>query len=382
MGAAVAALLPGMCGMAAVCAIRNRAQRTVYSVSFRAAFGRRPGAQAIQANFGEWPFGGFPNLCSIASFGCTFVKQLGGEVTGALHWLCVAGVCSAAKKVCDVSGVCYDISTLSGDVPLYRKVGAGLDLILWVPGLDEIKLVEVSGKGAIIAARTEKALHAIALGCRKCFPAGTLVATPSGRKAIETLHVGDKVLAENPRTGKVEAEPVLAVIKDPISTLMTITLSGGTTIQVTPDHPFWLDRGVGLAGAGWIEAGQLQVGDQLRTADPADATVVAVRMNTGRAAVYTLSVARDHDFFVGRADLLVHNSPVFIFIGARSGSKKSDIQQIEDVARELHMTQEQRHEFGDYVEELKREAGKTGGVHLEYAEVLQFGKDFLACGGF
>src|SRR6185437_12413663 len=38
VGAAVAALVPGMCGMAAVCAIRNRTQRTVATVGVSAAY--------------------------------------------------------------------------------------------------------------------------------------------------------------------------------------------------------------------------------------------------------------------------------------------------------------------------------------------------------
>jgi len=32
--------------------------------------------------------------------------------------------------------------------------------------------------------------------------------------AIDTLHVGDQVLSENPATGKVDAEAVQAVIRD------------------------------------------------------------------------------------------------------------------------------------------------------------------------
>ena len=34
--------------------------------------------------------------------------------------------------------------------------------------------------------------------CARCFPAGTLVATPTGLRLIQTLHVGDTVLAEDP----------------------------------------------------------------------------------------------------------------------------------------------------------------------------------------
>jgi len=58
------------------------------------------------------------------------------------------------------------------------------------------------------------AVKGAAEACALCFPAGTLVATPQGMHAIDTLHVGDQVLSENPATGKVDAEAVQAVIRD------------------------------------------------------------------------------------------------------------------------------------------------------------------------
>jgi len=121
---------------------------------------------------------------------------------------------------------------------------------------------------------------------------------------IETLHVGDLVLAEDPNTGKVEAEPVQAVIVRPVSPLIEVDLSDGSTITVQPDHPFWVDHGQGLRGSGWLKAGDLRPGDRLRTATGKDVTVVRVRRNVGHAVVYTLTVARDHTFFVGSARVL------------------------------------------------------------------------------
>jgi len=57
-----------------------------------------------------------------------------------------------------------------------------------------------------------------------------------------------------------------------------------------------------------LEAGRLRVGDRLREADGAEAVVAGLRRNVGRAVVYTLTVARDHTFFVGSARVLVHNA--------------------------------------------------------------------------
>ncbi len=155
------------------------------------------------------------------------------------------------------------------------------------------------------------AVRGAAEACALCFPAGTLVATPHGARAIETLHSGETVLAEDPHSGTVEAEAVQAIIADPVSPLIAVDLSDGSAITVTADHPFWLDGGPMIRKAGWIAAGDLLLGDRLRTPGGAGAVVTGVRRDVGRAAVYTLTVAKDHTFFVGAARVLVHNADCF-----------------------------------------------------------------------
>jgi len=233
--------------------------------------------------------------------------------------------------------------------PLPIKALAVLDLaITVVPGADAAKLLEVGAKTAAkaggeqaafalvrwIAGKTDGKVAADlsdtvlrdafraretggsgalrdaekVAGCALCFPAGTQVATARGEHAIQTLGVGDTVLSENPATGKVETEAVQAVIADPVSPLIAVDLSDGSAITVTADHPFWVDGGAQLAGAGWFAAGRLQAGDELRTAAGVPVMVVGLRRAVGTAVVYTLTVAKDHTFFVGSARVLVHNS--------------------------------------------------------------------------
>jgi len=228
----------------------------------------------------------------------------------------------------------HTICCTSYPVPI--KALAVLDLALTVvPGADAAKLLEVGVKGAAkaggeqaafalvrwIAGKTDgkvaadlsdnvlrDAFRARKTGgssalrdaertaCEACFAAGTQVATPHGARAIESLHVGDVVQAENPATGKVEAEAVQAVIQDPVSPLIAVDLSDGSAITVTADHPFWVDAGAQLAGAGWFAAGRLQAGDEVRTTAGTHVMVVGLRCNVGYAVVYTLSVANDHTF--------------------------------------------------------------------------------------
>ena len=142
-----------------------------------------------------------------------------------------------------------------------------------------------------------------------CFPGDTGVATPSGLMAIVGIHVGDQVLAEDPKSGKVEPERVQAVIDDGVKPLMTVGLSDGSSLRVTTNHPFYVDGGPGTAAPGWVEAGDLKVGDRLRTEDGRGVAVASLRYHTGEAHVYTLTVAKDHTFFVGTTGIpvLVHN---------------------------------------------------------------------------
>jgi len=147
-----------------------------------------------------------------------------------------------------------------------------------------------------------------AVGCTPCFAAGTLVATPRGEQAIETLHAGDQVLAEDPQTKHVEAESLVGVRQNPATALVAVDLSDGSVITTTPTHAFWVDAGPGFAGPGWLYAEHLHPGDQLRTADGTRMFVVGTRRGVGTAVVYTLTVAKDHTFFVGPARVLVHNA--------------------------------------------------------------------------
>jgi hypothetical protein len=84
--------------------------------------------------------------------------------------------------------------------------------------------------------------------------------------------------------------------------------SDGSAITVTADHPFWVDAGHMLLRPGSLPAGHRCSGDHLCTASGVDAVVTGLRYNVGHAAVYTLTVARDHTFFVGTVQGRVHNA--------------------------------------------------------------------------
>lgn len=80
-----------------------------------------------------------------------------------------------------------------------------------------------------------------------CFPAGTLVKTPLGRKKIEDICVGEKVIAPGGEF------PVTATMNRPANKLIEITFASGCTLRCTPEHPIW-------SGNSFVRADALQYG--------------------------------------------------------------------------------------------------------------------------
>jgi len=137
------------------------------------------------------------------------------------------------------------------------------------------------------------------------FPGDTLVATPDGRKRIEDLRPGDKVLAWSEVNQKVQVEPVTdLVLSHHEQVMVTITLTSGEKLRVTGGHPLHTPQG-------WRAAKLLKAGVQLdiRKVDGTlrPTTVERVAQDPEIVDVYNLEVANAHTFFVGRHGVVVHN---------------------------------------------------------------------------
>jgi len=76
-----------------------------------------------------------------------------------------------------------------------------------------------------------------------CFVAGTLVATPTGSRAIERLMPGDVVLTHGGQ------QRVTATMNSEADATVEMVFSDGTSLRCTPDHPFITARGVVRADA-------------------------------------------------------------------------------------------------------------------------------------
>jgi hypothetical protein len=135
-----------------------------------------------------------------------------------------------------------------------------------------------------------------------CFPAGTLVHTPAGPRAIESVAVGDLVLAWQEETSTVQGRPVTDVIQGSTRSWVDVELVGVATVRSTPSHPFWVEP-----ERGWIAAGKLVAGMSVRLCDGRLIEVRRARqIAVDDSPTFNLSVEEHSNFFVGDG-VLVHN---------------------------------------------------------------------------
>ena len=143
-------------------------------------------------------------------------------------------------------------------------------------------------------------------GC--CFAAGTPVQTDHGAVPIERIRVGDKVWSLNRTTGKQELKTVTALTAQHRNRLIELRIEGeAEPLRPSLDHPFWVKR----ASAGheaWIEAGTMLVGDLVLDRGGNWRKVLAVKPIEGLQTVYNFEVDGDHDYYVGKSGVLVHNA--------------------------------------------------------------------------
>lgn len=185
--------------------------------------------------------------------------------------------------------------------------------------------VDVQGDLQREKAEQQGAACAAALGTPNSFLPDTPVVLADGSaRPIGEITPGTRVRALDPVTGRVTDEPVLARITGSgaksLDRLTVAADGAGVTVTATTNHPFWdQDR------RGWVDAGDLRVGDHLATDDGRAATVAATAPYPATLTVDNLTVADVHTYYVrvGGVDVLVHNAPKK-FCGLRADKKGED----------------------------------------------------------
>jgi len=144
---------------------------------------------------------------------------------------------------------------------------------------------------AKVAPSLSKMFNKINKAACNCFTAGTKVLTDEGEKPIEEIEVGDKVLAKSDETGEVAYKEVVGLFQKQADEIYYIHI-GDEIIEVTGEHPFWLD------GKGWTEVKDLQVGDLLVSSDGTKLAIDKIEKEPREATVYNFEVADFHSYLV------------------------------------------------------------------------------------
>jgi hypothetical protein len=158
------------------------------------------------------------------------------------------------------------------------------------------------GGGGRAAAEEGGALSRLARGASdlcggQSFAAGTAVLMADGTsKPIDQIKPGDKVQATDPTTGKTQPQAVTNVWVNHDTDLLDLTVEADgarTVIHTTEKHPFW----DGTTHT-WTNADHLTPGDHLHTDNGAQATVIATATLPGSGALWDLTIAKTHDFYI------------------------------------------------------------------------------------
>jgi hypothetical protein len=189
----------------------------------------------------------------------------------------------------------------------------------------EIKLIN-------IAALKLKRLASCLTGGNSFTPGTPVLLADRTSKPIADVHLGDRVLATDPATGRTTGEPVSALITSTDTELTDLTIQQTTgqraVLHTTPHHPFWTP-----GTQRWTDAKQLSPDATLHTPNGDTAHVTAVRTYSGRQTMHNLTVDHTHTYYVvaGDAAVLVHNMSCDAFPNKMSGTLQQEL----DVAAAL-----------------------------------------------
>ena len=135
-----------------------------------------------------------------------------------------------------------------------------------------------------------------------CFVAGTTVLTTLGKKAIETIQVGDTVPCVDHITGETSEKKVVTTTVNKVNRLIELDIDG-EIIQCTETHPFQ------VKGRGWVDAASLAPNDVVYTKDWNTTIVNSVSLLEldESVEVFNFEVEDCHTYFMGDFCVLVHN---------------------------------------------------------------------------
>lgn len=250
------------------------------------------------------------NAGAIAVVSMVFLGPVGGVIAAAVIGAGIEYFSQAViqnKKFEDINWARVGIMALSGAIGAFIPCSGVLGYICSavLGGLTSGALTAVDGGSwsdiAISAAQgalTALIMHGL---FASCFPKGTPVLTKYGYLPIEAVEVGMLVASYNTVSDKMEWKPVIDIKEQQAHSLARISLSDGSEVVSTPNHPFYEPM-----LKEYLPAEELKQGNALLKANGSYAEVASVECYDAEETVYSLSIDGNHNYFVDDG-YLAHN---------------------------------------------------------------------------
>jgi len=196
-----------------------------------------------------------------------------------------------------------------------------------------------------------------------CFVAGTLIRLSDGTDvAIENIKVGDSVLSHN---GEIQEPKEVYELTQPIhNDFVKYTLSNGTTIVSTFDHPYYVNDGLSSFKPEWTTSryklpeviNQIEINDTVFHVDGDELTITNIEVQPEiDTQTYIFSVKDNPNFYAN--GILVHNKDggggLTCFLqGTEISLANGSIKNIEDIVIgdivQSYVASDNPNEIGEY----------------------------------
>ena len=230
------------------------------------------------------------------NWGQVAIRTLGGAVSGAVLGNVGSQTASGAKEIAKNAGKVF---LANGGVSFAENLTYNL-----IGGEDLGTAAKQASFSALISGGTSAGFYALGQAAKNmCFVEGTMVLTAAGLVAIESIAVGDMVIATDPETGETAEKQVKNTFVNETEELAHVFVDG-EEIVCTPGHKFY------AAEKGWTSAIKLRAGDQLQLVNGEYVTVEKVQheLLEEPVKVYNFEVEDFHTYYVGAdVQVLVHN---------------------------------------------------------------------------
>ena len=230
------------------------------------------------------------------NWGQVAVRTLGGAVSGAVLGNVGSQTASGAKEIAKNAGKVF---LANGGVSFAENLTYNL-----IGGEDLGTAAKQASFSALISGGTSAGFYALGQAAKNmCFVEGTMVLTAAGLVAIESIAVGDMVIATDPETGETAEKQVKNTFVNETEELAHVFVDD-EEIVCTPGHKFYAPE------KGWTSAIKLRAGDHLQLVNGEYVTVEKVQheLLEEPVKVYNFEVEDFHTYYVGTdVQVLVHN---------------------------------------------------------------------------